>query len=60
MNNFQVPYIPYPYMPLPNENIEKEIIRINKKIKELEERINRLENNNKNDYLKKDDGLYMI
>ena len=57
MNNFQVPYIPYPYM-LPNpENIEQQI---NKKLKELEKRINNLEKTNKDDYLKKDDGLYMI
>ena len=60
MNNFQVPYIPYPYMPPNPENIEQQIIKINKKIKELEQRINNLEKSNKDDYLKKDDGLYMI
>lgn len=56
MNNFQVPYIPLPF---PN-NIEYEIIKLKKEIKQLKERIKNLENENKDDYLEKDDGLYMI
>ena len=60
MNNFQVPYIPYPFMPINNENIERQIIVINKKVKDLEERVKALEENKNNNYLKKDDGLYML
>lgn len=62
MNN-----IPYPYL-LPqfipnidhNQQIQEEIMKLKYEINLLKERIKTLEGKEHNDYLKKDDGLYMM
>jgi len=41
-------------------NVIEEIKKLEKKIKILEEKINRIEVEKKNNYLKKDDTYYMI
>lgn len=58
MNN-----MPYPIFPSPipyNNHIEEEIIKLNQEIIQLKERIRKLENKKQNDYLQKDDNLYMV
>lgn len=70
MNNVPFPYMPVPRFPInsfqqpipPTENhsLEDELIKLQKEIKQIKERLNYLENKEKNDYLKKEDGLYML
>lgn len=65
MNNLPYPYMPnpqYPNIPFvpPKNMLEEEIINLQKEIKQIKERLNYLENKEKNDYLKKEDGLYML
>lgn len=61
MNNMQYPYFPGPFggMP-PQNNIEEELNSLKMEISRLKERVSNLENKKKNDYLKKDDTLYML
>lgn len=58
MNNMQFPIFPRPYPGM--VNIEEEIIKLKQEINILKERIMKLENKNKVDYLQKDDSLYMM
>lgn len=60
MNIFPYPYIPNPYINMNNPNIEEEILKLQREIKILKDRVTALENKEKNDYLKKEDGLYML
>ncbi len=60
MNNMQFPFIPPYNMAPPRPNIEEELLRLKQEINILKERITKLENQNKNDYLQKDDTLYMM
>ena len=63
MNNMPYPYMPMPLpapLPMPNNNYEDEIIFLKHEIKKLKERVNALENKSKKNYLKKEDGLYMM
>ena len=58
MNNFS-----YPFPPINNNyfiNIPEEIIKLRERINILEKKIKNIENNNDNNYLKKDDNYYMI
>ncbi|MBR2139013.1 MAG: hypothetical protein IJ966_06970 [Bacilli bacterium] len=57
--NMQYPFIPRP-MPYPTQNIEEELLKLKHELKELKERITRLEQENKPNYLQKDDSLYMM
>ena len=57
--NMQYPFIPRP-LPYPTQNIEEEILKLKYELKELKERIIRLEEGNKPNYLQKDDSLYMM
>lgn len=51
---------PFPYIPPQfNNNYEEEIKKIYYEIQKLKEKLNKLEKE-KPDYLKKDDGLYII
>ena len=45
---------------MPNNNYEEEINNLKHEIKKLKERVNALENKSKKNYLKKEDGLYMM
>jgi len=64
--NFDYPYMPNPYMPpnyfpmQQNQRIEEEIRKLKYEVARLKERVSSLEGKNKNDYLKNDDGLYMM
>ena len=58
MNPFSFPYIP-PIAP-PNENIITEIEKIKAQLNDLEKRIKTLEKKKENNYLQKEDGMYMI
>ncbi len=63
MNNMPYPYMPMPLpapLPMPNNNYEEEINNLKHEIKKLKERVNALENKSKKNYLKKEDGLYMM
>ncbi len=64
MNNFPFPYMPNSYQqnnPYQQyTNIEAEIMKLRQEIKILKEKVAFLEKKEKNDYLKKEDGLYMI
>ena len=62
MNNMPYPYLPPQIIPNidPNKQIQEEIIKIKHEINILKERIKNLEEKEHNDYLKKDDGLYMM
>lgn len=62
MNNMPSPYLPPQFIPnvIPNQQIQEEIIKLKKEISILKERIKNLEEKEHNDYLKKDDGLYMM
>ena len=57
--NMQYPFIPRP-MPYPTNNIDEEIIKLKQEINQLKERITRLEQEKKPNYLQKDDSLYMM
>ena len=57
--NMQYPFIPRP-MPYHTPNLEEEILKLKHELKELKERITRLEQENKPNYLQKDDSLYMM
>ncbi len=58
MNPFPFPYIPT--IPPKENNIYKELEKIKQEINELEKRIKKLEQNKENEYLQKEDGMYMI
>ncbi len=63
MNNIPYPYIPMPFstpVPMSNNNYEEEINNLKHEIEKLKERLNSLENKSKKNYLKKEDGLYMM
>lgn len=62
MNQFPYPYIPNPSMPFfqQQKNLEQEIENLKVEINNLKKRIIKLEQNNQNDYLKKEDGMYML
>lgn len=58
MNNITFPYLP-PYQ-IPIINFEEEIKKLKYEIQKLNERIDKLENKNKKNYLLKEDGKYMM
>ena len=58
MNNMPFPFFQQQF-PI-GKNDEEEIIKLNQEINHLKERIEKLENKKKNDYLQKDDSLYMM
>lgn len=58
MNPFSFTYIP-PIAPA-NENIITEIEKIKAQLNDLEKRIKILEQKKENNYLQKEDGMYMI
>lgn len=60
MNNMPYPYFPNPFSQMPPQNLEEELNSLKMEISKLKERVNNLENKKKNDYLKKDDSLYML
>ena len=60
MNYFPYPYMPNPYPNLQIPNWEQELLNLKKEVKELRQGVKKLEKSEKNDYLDKDDGLYMI
>ena len=55
----EYPFFPRP-MPYPQYNIEEEIIRLKQEIAKLKERLIKLEQEKTNNYLQKDDSLYMM
>lgn len=57
--NIQYSFIPRP-MPYPRNPIDEEIILLKQEINQLKERISKLEQEKKNNYLQKDDSLYMM
>ncbi len=65
MNNYPWPYMPpqapqqVPPFIKPN-NLEEEIIKLKNDVRILKERVSALEKKEKNEYLKKEDGMYMI
>lgn len=65
MNQFPFPYMPNPNMPqqafppIP-PNLEQEIEKLKEEIRKLKKRVTILEQGNQNDYLKKEDGMYML
>lgn len=61
MNNMPYPYFPGPFPQAPPQNnFEEELTSLRIEINNLKERLEKLENKKKNDYLKKDDNLYML
>ena len=61
MNQFPYPYIPptMSYQPTP-KNLEQEIEKLKAEINALKKRVAKLEQGGQNDYLKKEDGMYML
>ena len=64
MNQFPFPYIPAPQMPIPpqknDQNIYQEIEKLKSEIIKLKKRVSALEQTPQNDYLQKEDGMYML
>lgn len=65
MNQFPFPYIPnfgIPPVPPPKDesNIYQEIEKLKQEINSLKKRITKLEQPPQNDYLQKEDGMYML
>ena len=64
MNLFPFPYIPNPNIPTPhqnnNSNIYQEIEKLKQEINNLKKRISTLEQKPQNNYLQKEDGMYML
>ena len=61
MNNTPYPYFPNPFGQFQEQvKFEEEIKNLKIEIAKLKERLNNLENKKTNDYLKKDDSLYML
>ena len=64
MHQYLFPYIPNPTIPFPpqkNElNIQQEIEKLKQEINNLKKRIAKLEQTPQNDYLQKEDGMYML
>ena len=73
MNQFPFPYMPNPNMPQPpyqqafppmppkdTKNLEQEIEKLKEEVKKLKKRVTILEQGTQNDYLKKEDGMYML
>lgn len=62
MNNMPYPYFPTnPFGQFQEQvKFEEEIKNLKIEIAKLKERLNTLENKKTNDYLKKDDSLYML
>ena len=65
MNQFPFPYIPnFPMPPMPpqknDSNINQEIEKLKDEIINLKKRVTKLEKTPQNDYLKKEDGMYML
>ena len=69
MNQFPFPYMPNfnmppsPYQSIPNKenkNIGQELNRLNEEINKLKKRVAALEQGPQKDYLKKEDGMYML
>lgn len=56
--NMQIPFFPNP--PQIPRNIEEEIYKLKQEIINLNERLKKLENKQKHDYMQKDDNLYMM
>ncbi len=58
MNN-----MPYPFMPpiiYPQINYDEELKKIRYEIEEIKKRIDQLENKHTKNYLKKEDGMYIM
>lgn len=64
MNQFPFPYLPNPMTPMPPPkdapNIRQEIEKLKQEINSLKKRVANLEQTPQNDYLKKEDGMYML
>jgi len=64
MNQFPFPYLSNPMTPMPppkdTPNIRQEIEKIKQEINSLKKRVANLEQTPQNDYLKKEDGMYML
>ena len=56
--NMQFPFFPTPQQ-IPR-NIEEEILKLKQEIYNINERLKKLENKPKTDYMQKDDNLYMM
>lgn len=56
--NMQFPFFPPPHQ-IPR-NIEEEIIKLKNEIININERLKKLENKPKTDYMQKDENLYMM
>lgn len=59
MNNMPYPYLP-PYQNIQQLNIEEELRRLKYEINILKEKVQKLENKNKKNYLQKEEGKYMM
>ena len=57
--NMQYPIFPRP-MPFPRNNLKEEIIKLKQEINALKNRITKLEQEKKFNYLQNDDSLYMV
>ena len=64
MNLFPFPYIPNPNIPTPpsknDPNIYQEIEKLKQEINNLKKRISALKQKPQNNYLQKEDGMYML
>lgn len=65
MNQFPFPYIPnfnMPPVPPPKNdlNIYQEIEKLKHDVNNLKNKISKLEQGSQNEYLKKEDGMYML
>ncbi|MCI6107828.1 MAG: hypothetical protein SOU84_03345 [Candidatus Faecimonas sp.] len=65
MNQFPFPYIPnFGIPPMPpqknDSNFYQELEKLKQEINTLKKRISKLEYTTQNDYLKKEDGMYML
>lgn len=62
MNNMPYPYMPVP-MPFPapsQDNYNDELNKLKYEIAKIKERLSELEKKNNKNYLKKEDGFYMM
>ena len=56
MNNFPIPYFPINNI----DNLIREINNIKEEVYKINQRLDKIENEKNNKYLKKDDNYYMI
>lgn len=55
MNNYM-----YPFPPSPNPPLYEELKKINKKLDNIEQKLNEIKKKEENKYLEKDDNYYII